>query len=682
MGKPPALPEVNDYRVHLSKVGYCHPLSDSGSDMKKHFISLSLIALSIALVIPSHSYPASRGITAVTKQGAAIPFYADCHALVVGVGGYTAGWPNLPGALRDSREVAEALKKLGFTVKLLLDPTSSELKETLQEMAFVTGSQANRGLLFYFAGHGETLNLADGTKLGYIIPRDCPLKNTDPMKFDRLAISMKEMEALSLKAHSRHFLMVFDSCFSGSLFNLVRAAPVEISEKSAQPVRQFITAGSEGEQVPDQSVFKQVFLDGIHSDADLNKDGYVTGSELGMHLQTQVVNYSRGGQHPQYGKINNPKLDKGDFIFITISVTAERRARDEAEEKKAENERAAVSEELKTLQEERRKSAELLEQMKQILEAKVKADEAEKRSLSEQRALDEQGRRAEEDRALKKAKTDEQLKALEARRAEEERALNRTKADEQLKTVEAERRAVEEKLRKEAAERKALEEELKRLRDEQQKSAKALESEKGKGVAEKQLAYVPEESPKSAAERITLRSEPLTYYTLTIVEKMIVKYNFFVKYKNDKGDFPNQFVDNKDGSVTDQTTGLMWQKTRSPSLLYFREAQVYVNDLRKSQFLGHHDWRMPTLEELCSLLERVPNQKRRFLSNIFTDDVTECWTSDFKSEAYGAETSVTSGAAAYTVNFSDGTVSTSNTQSGGAAFREERCYLRVVRSVK
>jgi hypothetical protein len=39
-----------------------------------------------------------------------------------------------------------------------------------------------------------------------------------------------------------------------------------------------------------------------------------------MHLQEKVVNYTRGGQHPQYGKINNPKLDRGDFIFVSQRV--------------------------------------------------------------------------------------------------------------------------------------------------------------------------------------------------------------------------------------------------------------------------------------------------------------------------------------------------------------------------
>jgi len=96
---------------------------------------------------------------------------------------------------------------------------------------------------------------------------------------------------------------------------MVRSPPVDISEKSARPVRQFITAGRAEEEVSDRSVFKTVFLQGIKGDADLNNDGFVTGSELGMHLQHKVVNYSRGAQHPQYGKINNPNLDRGDFIF-------------------------------------------------------------------------------------------------------------------------------------------------------------------------------------------------------------------------------------------------------------------------------------------------------------------------------------------------------------------------------
>jgi uncharacterized caspase-like protein len=287
--------------------------------MRKFFEIQLLSTLILFLFLSSLSFSDTRGFSVTPPEGPSLYLYKDYHALVVGISDYDK-WPDLPNAANDAREVASGLKQLGFEVKLMLDPTSGELKNAFSDLVYQMGSETNRALLFYFAGHGETLELADGTALGYIVPKDCPLKKEDAIGFDSRAISMKDMEIIALKVRSKHFIMLFDSCFSGSLFNIVRAPPVAISEKSALPVRQFITAGAAGEQVPDRSVFKVVFLQGISGDADLNNDGYVTGAELGMHLQEKVVNYTRGGQHPQYGKINNPKLDRGDFIFAPPKV--------------------------------------------------------------------------------------------------------------------------------------------------------------------------------------------------------------------------------------------------------------------------------------------------------------------------------------------------------------------------
>jgi len=46
----------------------------------------------------------------------------------------------------------------------------------------------------------------------------------------------------------------------------------------------------------------------------LTKDGYVTGQELGLYLQSEVLKHAR--QTPQYGKIKDYKLSRGDFVFI------------------------------------------------------------------------------------------------------------------------------------------------------------------------------------------------------------------------------------------------------------------------------------------------------------------------------------------------------------------------------
>ncbi len=91
--------------------------------------------------------------------------------------------------------------------------------------------------------------------------------------------------------------------------------PVYISYKTARQVRQFITAGGADETVPDNSIFKKQIIEALQGEADRNDDGYLTGTELGEFLEEKVVVYSREAQHPQYGKIRDPNLDKGDFVF-------------------------------------------------------------------------------------------------------------------------------------------------------------------------------------------------------------------------------------------------------------------------------------------------------------------------------------------------------------------------------
>jgi len=256
----------------------------------------------------------TRGVRVVSKQGKELCLYKDYHALVVGVGDYEF-YPDLQGAVKDARAVAGELTKTGMKVKLLLNPTSQALKAAMNNLTYGVGSEKDRAILFFFSGHGETETLATGEKLGYIIPKDAPLPSKDRIGFTNRAISMNEIETYALRIQSKHVLMIFDSCFSGAVFASLKGVPTDITEKSNRPVRQFIAAGNEEEQVPDVSVFKTCLIQGIKGEADGNSDGYVTGSELGMYLDSSVVNYSRGSQHPQYGKINNPHLDKGDFIF-------------------------------------------------------------------------------------------------------------------------------------------------------------------------------------------------------------------------------------------------------------------------------------------------------------------------------------------------------------------------------
>ena len=221
--------------------------------------------------------------------------------------------------------MAQKFENLGWEVRLLKNPDSDQLTNALNRIVVDQGKDRDKGVLVWFSGHGHTLKEADGSNLGYIVPADAPLPSENEFAFMRKAIDMRRIETIARRTKSKHRLLVFDSCFSGSIFNINRAAPSPyIQEKVAEPVRQILTAGDENELVPDKSVFKTVFLQGVFDGyADRNTDGFVTGEELGAYLAENVINYSRGSQHPQYGKINNPKLDKGDFVFLLASSGAQ-----------------------------------------------------------------------------------------------------------------------------------------------------------------------------------------------------------------------------------------------------------------------------------------------------------------------------------------------------------------------
>ncbi|MCP4105078.1 MAG: DUF1566 domain-containing protein [Desulfobacteraceae bacterium] len=146
-----------------------------------------------------------------------------------------------------------------------------------------------------------------------------------------------------------------------------------------------------------------------------------------------------------------------------------------------------------------------------------------------------------------------------------------------------------------------------------------------------------------------LRSEPreLSYED---VEMMLKKYNFFDRFKNESGNFKNNFTDNDDGTITDSVTGLIWQKSGSEEWIGLDKTQIYIDDLNRRKFAGYDDWRLPTLEELASLFE---NEKvdGLHINPLFDGEQRWCWSAD--KVASGAK--VASGGAWY-VYFSLGNV--------------------------
>jgi len=279
----------------------------------REYILISLFVLSSFSMISQE-----RGMkpVQVNIEGTSTTLYHQSHALLIGVSAYSAGLPPLPGVVEDINLVKSAMENSGFNVVTVMNPDNAGLQKAFTSFISKYGQGANNRLFIYFAGHGYTEKMPYGDDIGYICPVDVPDPNKNPAGFQEKAMPMRQIETYAYQIKSKHALFMFDACFSGSIFSTSRAIPEVISYKTKEPVRQFITSGGANETVPDKSIFRGQFLRALQGEADGNQDGFLTGTELGEFLQSTVVNYSSGAQHPQYGKIRNPNLDKGDFVFV------------------------------------------------------------------------------------------------------------------------------------------------------------------------------------------------------------------------------------------------------------------------------------------------------------------------------------------------------------------------------
>ncbi len=262
---------------------------------------------------------AIRPVVLPNETGQQAQLYQNSHALLIGVSDYQNGWPDLPGVRKDIALVQEALEENGFEVMTIDDPNSEQLDKIFDQFISIYGRDPENRLLIYFAGHGHSQLQTYGTTMGYLVPTDAPNPQQDLHGFLDKALDLQMIDVYSRRIQSKHALFLFDSCFSGELFALTRAVPEEIASNTTKPVRQYITSGSANETVPDQSVFREQFINGIGGDADTNSDGYVTGSELGQFLFSSVTKYTKNYQTPQYGKIRDRNLDQGDFVFTVQS---------------------------------------------------------------------------------------------------------------------------------------------------------------------------------------------------------------------------------------------------------------------------------------------------------------------------------------------------------------------------
>lgn len=285
--------------------------------MKKAFWGLGCLALAgitATLVSIKIAQAQRNSFTVKDANGKEVIVYQESHALVIWAGDYK-NWGKLNNLQYEAKEVVTALQKQGFQVKEIPNPNRTQLSNGIKDFIDDYGYRQNNRLVIFFAGHGYT---RQQTK-GYLVPVDAPDPIVDEQGFLKAALSMEQINSWATQMEAKHVLFVFDSCFSGTIFkqrsNEDDARNAYIRDVMNKPVRQFLTAGDANEKVPAKSVFTPLFLRALEGEADYTKDGYVTGSELGLYLTQHLPNYTRGNQHPQFGTILDVNLNRGDIVF-------------------------------------------------------------------------------------------------------------------------------------------------------------------------------------------------------------------------------------------------------------------------------------------------------------------------------------------------------------------------------
>lgn len=242
------------------------------------------------------------------------------HALLIGVSDYARGWDDLPNVKNDLQDLKAGLAPYFETVDVELDPTVSKLRERMHEFLLDKWNDPSERLFIYYSGHGFTaFNQTSRDNDGYITGSDTPGKSVAK------AVSFFEVDSWSRQTSARHVLMVFDSCFSGSLFQTMGPEDVEprhndldsVRTLLRKPMRYYITAGRQNEEVAADSTFATLLLRGLRGEADKYQTGIVSAEELGSYLYHEVPKYSPRPQTPQHKSIGSARLSEGQFFFLT-----------------------------------------------------------------------------------------------------------------------------------------------------------------------------------------------------------------------------------------------------------------------------------------------------------------------------------------------------------------------------
>jgi hypothetical protein len=271
----------------------------------------------------------------------------NLHAMIVGINAYTGrvgsgnrGSANpvfraikpLRGCLNDARAIEQAIKPLARSTRILLDREVTRAAFLNAWNAMVQQSEKGDTLLLTYSGHGgrESGPIAshapDGMRSSFIFSSfdvGIPGLNAERLLDDEAQTLWRDV------AERNTVIFLADSCHSGGMtrsidpraedqvtFRTVSTYDImgEIPKGDAiaptptnleVPHVVFLSGAEQHELVPEVAIggrffgaLSYAFARALSGEADENKDGIITGSELSKHVLRTVRTYSDSSQHP------------------------------------------------------------------------------------------------------------------------------------------------------------------------------------------------------------------------------------------------------------------------------------------------------------------------------------------------------------------------------------------------
>jgi uncharacterized protein len=206
-------------------------------------------------------------------------------ALVIGVSHYQSV-NSLPNTLPDAQMIADTLKKLGFSVRMVVDPTRKDLMTAVD--ALQQDSKGADAAVVYFAGHGVEV-----AGVNYLFPKDASNASFDQMIGSGLETA--RVRAAVLPA-SRVRLVILDACRdnAGAQLSDIKSG---LARETGGSTTEVVTlmAAAPGQTAEDGADGHSPFARALA--AALQRPRLTIG-ELPRFVQSEVLTATKGRQSP------------------------------------------------------------------------------------------------------------------------------------------------------------------------------------------------------------------------------------------------------------------------------------------------------------------------------------------------------------------------------------------------